>query len=97
VRLWQATNPEARDFRLYVTGPIWTSTPSDLSVKFEPPEKGFRAYLMELSFADGFVCTTDVFILAPGTPPSDAAAAPDVSPLAAGNPEPSAESSRASL
>lgn len=56
VKLWQATNPEKRDFRLDVTGPIWTETvlePQDDGSyvgKVAKPEKGYTAYLVELTF-----------------------------------------------
>lgn len=58
VRLWQADNPTARDFRLETTGREWTGTdlePSDpdgLSwvASVEKPDKGWRAYLVECAF-----------------------------------------------
>ncbi len=58
VKLWQATNPEARDFRLETLGPVWTS--SDLAQndagsyegKVSVPEKGWRAFMVELTFAN---------------------------------------------
>ncbi|HMJ64580.1 MAG TPA: PhoPQ-activated protein PqaA family protein, partial [Candidatus Binatia bacterium] len=56
VKLWQATNPDARDFRLQTIGPKWTS--SDLKndgqgayvAKVEKPEKGWTAFLAELTY-----------------------------------------------
>ncbi|HSZ56002.1 MAG TPA: PhoPQ-activated pathogenicity-related family protein [Tepidisphaeraceae bacterium] len=61
VRLWQATNPNARDFRLAVLGPKWVST--DLTeegsgahvytAKLEKPEKGWTASFIELTFPNG--------------------------------------------
>jgi PhoPQ-activated pathogenicity-related protein len=59
VRLWQAANPNARDFRLDVIGKDWTS------VRLEPdengvyvgqapkPEKGYRAFFVELVYDSG--------------------------------------------
>lgn len=70
VKLWQATNPETRDFRVEKIGKVWTST--DLTEKSKgvyvgdvpKPEKGFTAYMVELTFpASGllpFKFTTDV-------------------------------------
>lgn len=59
VRLWQATNPEARDFRLDVVGPIWKST--DLRAREDgsfhatvpEPEKGWTAFFVELEYSSG--------------------------------------------
>ena len=55
VKLWQATNPAARDFRIETLGAKWTST--DLAAdggayvgKVAPPEKGWTAFLVELTF-----------------------------------------------
>lgn len=56
VKLWQATNPEKRDFRLDVTGPIWTETVLEPQAdgsyigNVAKPEKGYTAYLVELTF-----------------------------------------------
>lgn len=57
VKLWQATNPHARDFRLDTFGPGWTSTPlreqegGVFIAKPPPPPKGWTAYFVELTFA----------------------------------------------
>ncbi|MCU1238981.1 MAG: PhoPQ-activated pathogenicity-related protein [Candidatus Solibacter sp.] len=59
VKLWQATNPQARDFRLMKIGPAYTS--SDLQdqgggtyvAKVRAPEKGWTAYFVELTYASG--------------------------------------------
>ncbi len=56
VRLWQATNPAARDFRLETLGAVWTS--SVLRADGErgyvgsvgKPSQGWTAYLIELTF-----------------------------------------------
>ena len=68
VKLWQATNPEARDFRLETLGKVWTS--ADLVAaadgtwlgKVSKPEKGWTAYFVELTFPGGaispFIFTT---------------------------------------
>ncbi len=56
VRLWQATNPAARDFRLETLGPVWTSTVlqdegGGVYVGRVPrPERGWTAYLVELTY-----------------------------------------------
>lgn len=55
VKLWQATNPNARDFRLEALGPAYTS--ADLkgdqgvfTAKVEKPAKGWTAFFVELTF-----------------------------------------------
>jgi len=59
VKLWQATNPDARDFRLEQIGPKYTSTelkpvkPGEYIGKVEKPAKGYTAYFVELTFASG--------------------------------------------
>ncbi|HXG46560.1 MAG TPA: PhoPQ-activated pathogenicity-related family protein, partial [Methylomirabilota bacterium] len=70
VKLWQATNAEARDFRLQTVGEAWTS--SDLKDdgggvyigRVPKPEKGWTAYFVELTYRNGsappFKFTTDV-------------------------------------
>lgn len=56
VCLWQATNPNARDFRMDVFGPGWRSsilTPEADGTylgKVATPEKGWTAFLVELTF-----------------------------------------------
>ncbi|MBC8326471.1 MAG: PhoPQ-activated pathogenicity-related family protein [Verrucomicrobia subdivision 3 bacterium] len=56
VRLWQATNPEARIFRIDELGPKWTSTllkPGQngaYTARPPAPPKGWTAYMIELTF-----------------------------------------------
>jgi len=56
VKLWQATNPDARDFRLEKIGPAYKSrdltaeTGNTYVVKLGKPEKGFTASFVELTF-----------------------------------------------
>jgi PhoPQ-activated pathogenicity-related protein len=56
VLLWQATNPQARDFRLEEIGDVWESTSlrRDAEGAFvgrvEVPETGFIAYAVELRY-----------------------------------------------
>jgi len=56
VKLWQATNPDARDFRLEKIGPAYKSrdltaeTENTYVVKLGKPEKGFTASFVELTF-----------------------------------------------
>ena len=56
VKLWQANNPEARDFRLEMIGAKYQSSPltdqgGGVYVgKVAVPEKGWTAYLVELTF-----------------------------------------------
>jgi PhoPQ-activated pathogenicity-related protein len=72
VKLWQATNPNARDFRVETIGKVWTST--DLAdqgggvytAKVPRPEKGWTAYFIELTFPSGgrvpFIFSTEVVV-----------------------------------
>lgn len=59
IKLWQATNPDARDFRMETLGPKYTSTdvkavkPGKYSAKAEKPAKGFTAYFVEMTFPSG--------------------------------------------
>jgi PhoPQ-activated pathogenicity-related protein len=61
VRLWQATNPQARDFRVETLGRQFTSTvlqpqADNLYVAtVEPPAEGWTAYFVELTFDVGAV------------------------------------------
>jgi PhoPQ-activated pathogenicity-related protein len=78
VKLWQATNPNARDFRLETLGAKWSST----EITAQPdgtyrgavtsPEKGWTAYMMELTFDLGgpvpLKLTTDVRVIPDTTP-----------------------------
>ena len=56
VKLWQATNPNARDFRVDTIGKVWTST--DLADQGDgvywgrvpKPDKGWTAFLVELTY-----------------------------------------------
>jgi PhoPQ-activated pathogenicity-related protein len=55
VRLWQATNPDARDFRLETLGPKWTSTPlalrdGDCVARVPEPAQGWTAFMVELTY-----------------------------------------------
>jgi PhoPQ-activated pathogenicity-related protein len=59
VRLWTATNPEARDFRLDTIGAAYhaealsPSAPNTWSARVAPPARGWTAYFMELTFDSG--------------------------------------------
>jgi PhoPQ-activated pathogenicity-related protein len=59
VRLWQATNPTARNFRLDVIGPAYTSTvltpsgPNTWIGRVPTPATGWTAYFVELTFPSG--------------------------------------------
>lgn len=56
VKLWQATNPEARDFRVDTIGKAYTFTPvtetkgSTYVARLAKPEKGFSAFFVELTY-----------------------------------------------
>jgi PhoPQ-activated pathogenicity-related protein len=59
VRLWTATNAEARDFRLEKIGKAWKSSPltatgpGTYDVRVPAPDKGWTAYFVELLFDSG--------------------------------------------
>ena len=56
VKLWQATNPKGRDFRLEKIGPAYTSTvlaesrPGVYVGKVAKPAEGFTAYFVEMTY-----------------------------------------------
>lgn len=55
VKLWQATNPDARDFRLDTLGPKWTSSPLTLQnggvvARVPEPLRGWTAFMVELTY-----------------------------------------------
>jgi PhoPQ-activated pathogenicity-related protein len=58
VKLWQATNPDARDFRLETLGPKYTETALEskgdgvYEAKLEMPAKGWTAGFIELTYAN---------------------------------------------
>lgn len=83
VRLWQAVNPRARNFRLDVLGPAYKSRPltpsgpNTWTARVEPPASGWTAFFIEMRFPSGgkypFTTTTAVRVL-PDTlpyPPPD--------------------------
>ena len=80
VKLWQVSNPGARDFRLTSIGPKWTSTNledkgnGEYVAKVAPPKKGYTAYLVELTFPSGLA-------LAPFKFTSGVKVIPDVLPF----------------
>lgn len=59
VKLWQANNPEHRDFRLATIGPAYKSTTLEEQKdgiyigKVAKPEKGWTAYFIELTYPGG--------------------------------------------
>ncbi len=79
VLLWQAHNPEKRDFRLETFGPNWKSTPVEgadgvFAATIAKPAQGWSAYVMEFTFDVGgpapLKLTTDVTVT-PRTLPFD--------------------------
>ncbi len=67
VKLWQATNPNGRDFRLETVGPIYTSSTlydqgGGTYVGYcPPPAQGFTAFFVELTFGSQ-VYTTEIVV-----------------------------------
>jgi PhoPQ-activated pathogenicity-related protein len=59
VLVWQATNPDARNFRLDVIGAAYTSAPLTPSgpntwvARVPPPAKGWTAFFVELTYPSG--------------------------------------------
>lgn len=59
VKLWQATNAKARDFRLDTIGAAFKSSPvapereGQYRVRLAPPAEGFTAFFVEMTFANG--------------------------------------------
>ena len=91
VKLWQTTNPEARDFRIDVIGETWTATDIFISengryeLTVSPPEEGWRAFFAEMTFEMSerapLKLTTGVVVT-----PETLAYAPYESPMPQGNP-----------
>jgi PhoPQ-activated pathogenicity-related protein len=56
VKLWQASNPKARDFRVDTIGRVWKDSPAQPGKKGEwvatvqKPEAGWTAYFVELTY-----------------------------------------------
>ncbi len=81
VKLWQATNENARDFRLETIGAVWTST--DLGArgggtyiaKIAKPKKGWTAFFVELIYDSGgpvpYKFTTQVHVVPQRLPFAD--------------------------
>jgi PhoPQ-activated pathogenicity-related protein len=73
VNLWQATNADARDFRVDTIGKAYTKTPLAVQAdgtylaKVAPPTKGFTAFFVELVYPTGhkypFKFTTEVSVV----------------------------------
>ena len=86
IRLWQATNPEARDFRLETLGKVWTSrklsadADGRVAARVTKPDKGWTAFLVELTYViDGAPTAFKVT--------SGVAVVPDVLPFAGKRPK----------
>jgi len=60
VKLWQATNPKARDFRLESLGPKYESSTLEpaadgtYTARIEKPAEGWTAFFVELTFESGY-------------------------------------------
>jgi PhoPQ-activated pathogenicity-related protein len=73
VNLWQATNPDARDFRVDTIGKTYTKAPLEPQsdgtylARVDKPARGFTAYFVELVYPTGheypFKFTTGVYVV----------------------------------
>ena len=73
VKLWQATNPETRDFRVDKIGRVWKSETLEPQAdgtyigKVDKPEKGYTAFMVELTYpypgSPPFKVTTQVKVV----------------------------------
>jgi PhoPQ-activated pathogenicity-related protein len=71
--LWQATNPDARDFRVDTIGSAYQKSPLEAQsdgtyvARIDKPPKGFTAYFVELVYPTGheypLKFTTDVYVV----------------------------------
>ncbi len=56
VRLWQASNPKARDFRMETLGPVWSNfmlketAPAVYSGSVPVPSQGYTAFMVEMTY-----------------------------------------------
>lgn len=81
VKLWQATNPKTRDFRLEIIGPAWkSSTLTEQGggvyiAKAPEPDEGWTAFMVELTFDSGgpipYTLTTEVSVVPKTLPFAD--------------------------
>ncbi len=58
VKLWQATNPSARDFRVETLGPAYKATPIEAAggayvARVQTPASGWTAFFVELTYPTG--------------------------------------------
>jgi PhoPQ-activated pathogenicity-related protein len=59
VKLWQATNPKARDFRLVTIGATWVGSTIEAGAdgayvgRAAAPPQGYTAFFVELTFPSG--------------------------------------------
>jgi PhoPQ-activated pathogenicity-related protein len=72
VKLWQATNPNARDFRVESIGTVWTSTTVPGTTSFTgycpPPAQGWTAFFLEADFGNDHKYTSEI-VVTPDTLP----------------------------
>lgn len=91
VKLWQADNPAARDFRRETLGPVWQArtlkadADGAYRLSLQTPVQGWRAVLVEITFARFFssrtqIYTTPVFVLPEILPFTRAAVCKEQSP-----------------
>jgi PhoPQ-activated pathogenicity-related protein len=77
VLLWRATNPVARDFRhacgiRFVSTPVQFDESAPTPVDVPPPTVGWTAYFIEATYSDGYVATSQTYVLGEREYPDEA-------------------------
>ncbi len=76
IRLWQADNKQARDFRVNIIGKTWTFNDIPIAdngsywISVNRPEKGWRAFFVELTFPGSppLIMTTGAIVIPENLP-----------------------------
>ncbi|MDP6419369.1 MAG: PhoPQ-activated protein PqaA family protein, partial [Candidatus Krumholzibacteria bacterium] len=73
VRLWEAVNPQNRDFRYDVIGPAYMDSPVTdqgggiFEVLVDRPTEGWKAFFLEAEFSGTMTLSTGVYVIGDGT------------------------------
>ncbi|HVY53287.1 MAG TPA: PhoPQ-activated protein PqaA family protein [Gammaproteobacteria bacterium] len=68
INLWEAVNPERRDFRFaegicYKSKGLDVKSNEHLTVKIDSPELGWKAYFIEVTFPGSLILTTSIYVI----------------------------------